>query len=395
MQLGQFEQKCHHPWPQERGGGWSVAASVGNIYRERGKRWFIQLPERIRIYADKNGRSFYSEEQAKWALCQIQGEMENGTFDAEFYSKTKKSAHSFEVYALEWLQNCERRLQRKELSPTYMREVRRYVHKHFVPAFGQMDMSEIRGRHLKTFYLSFESISQKTICNVMAVLKKLFRDAFDDEVIQVVPKFPKLGDPPEPETVWADEEQQDAVFRHLDPNTFFFVYFLATHGVRPGEARALQNQDINLKRDEVTIRRAFSGTELRPFTKTKRVRTIPLDESWKGLYLAQPRSVDPKGFVFTRDGNPFPMTWASKKWREAADKAGFPDLTLYQGTRHSIASQAVNRDVPLYTVSKLLGHSNMKQTERYSHLNTSGLRRAQRQATVRTIDSAKCLQSQD
>jgi hypothetical protein len=236
MQLGQSEEKCHHPRPQERGGGWSVAASVGRIYKERGKRWFIQLPGRIRIYADKNGRSFYSEEQAMWTLAQIQGEIENGTYDGTFYSNRKKSVHSFEVYALGWLQNCERRLQRKELSPTCMREVRRYVHTYFIPTFGPMHMADIRGLHIKTFYLGMENLSAKTMANIMNVLKKMFRDAVDEEVIQILPKFPKLGDPPEPETVWADEEQQDAIFQHLDPSTFFFVYFLATHGVRPGEA---------------------------------------------------------------------------------------------------------------------------------------------------------------
>lgn len=81
-------------------------------------------------------------------------------------------------------------------------------------------------------------MSAKTIANIMNVLKKIFHDDVDEEVIQLLPKFPKLGDPPEPETVWADEEQQDAIFRHLDPK-IFFVYFLATHGVRPGEERAL------------------------------------------------------------------------------------------------------------------------------------------------------------
>jgi len=364
-------------------GGWVMAASLGKVFQDKGgRRWGIRLPGGLRIFCDKQHRAFYSAEQATWTLHEIQAAIENGTFDPEFYSKRKKSIHSFEFYCLEWLRNCERRLARRELSPTYMREVRRYVHTYFIPAFGPMNMQDIRGRHLKSFYLSFEEISQKTIYNVMGVLKKLFHDAHEEEVIPACPKFPKLGDIPEPETVWADEAQQDAVFEHLDPNTFFFIYFLATHGVRPGEARALTHADLDLKRDTVTIRRAFSGSELRPFTKTKRVRVIPLDGSWKELYLQQPRSIDPTGFVFTRNGKPFSMTWASKKWREAADKAGFPNLTLYQGTRHSIASQAVNRDVPLYSVSKFLGHSTTKQTERYSHLNTSGLMKVQRQATV-------------
>ncbi len=73
------------------------------IHRDQVKRWFIQLPGRERIFADKNGRTFYFEEQARWILAQVQGEIENGKFDADLYFKHKKSTHSFEVYALEWL----------------------------------------------------------------------------------------------------------------------------------------------------------------------------------------------------------------------------------------------------------------------------------------------------
>lgn len=174
----------------------------------------------------------------------------------------------------------------------------------------------------------------------MAVSKKIFRDAFDEEVIPAVPKFPKLGSIPEPETVWADEEQQDAILANLDSDTAFFVHFLMTHGCRPGEGRALQFGGIDLKRDTVVIRRAFPGTELRPFTKTKRVRVLPLDPRWREFFLSRPRSIDPTAFVFNRKGKPLSMTWASKKWREAADKSGFTNLTDYQGTRNSIASQA-------------------------------------------------------
>ncbi len=112
---------------------------------------------------------------------------------------------------------------------------------------------------------------------------------------------------------------------------------------------------------------------------------VPLDETWKELYLSHPTSIDPSAFVFQRNGKPLFMTWALKKWREAADKGRYPRISLYQGTRHSIASQAINRDVPLFAVSKFLGHSNLKMTERYSHLNTSGFRKVQSLATVTRI----------
>ncbi len=36
------------------------------------------------------------------------------------------------------------------------------------------------------------------------------------------------------------------------------------------------------------------------------------------------------------------------------------DITLYQGTRHSLAIQAVNRDVPLDRIQKFLSHESPK-----------------------------------
>jgi site-specific recombinase XerD len=44
--------------------------------------------------------------------------------------------------------------------------------------------------------------------------------------------------------------------------------------------------------------------------------------------------------------------------------------------RHTYASRLVQREVPLHTVSRLLGHESLKMTLRYSHLATADLRRA-------------------
>ncbi len=136
-----------------------------------------------------------------------------------------------------------------------------------------------------------------------------------------------------------------------DPVARFTPSKLSTagiHGCWPREGGAIQHDGIDLKRGTVTIRRAYSWQELSPFPKSKRVRVVPLDETWKELYLSHPTSIDPSAFVFQRNGKPLFMTWALKKWREAADKGRYPRISLYQGTRHSIASQAINRDVPLF-----------------------------------------------
>ncbi len=60
-------------------------------------------------------------------------------------------------------------------------------------------------------------------------------------------------------------------------------------------------------------------------------------------------------------------------WEEVriAANAG---LRLYDATRHSFGSQLFNQNVPLNKVSKLLGHTNTKMTEKYAHHEPESLR---------------------
>ena len=323
----------------------------------------------------------------EWTLAQIQGELKRGIFDPDFYAKTRKSISSFEVYAAEWLKTCEKKVERGTLSRDYFGHVRHYTNDLFVPFLGNRNITEIKGRDIKQFYLSLDGKAPKTTFNIMGALHKIFRDALDEEIIQQIPKFPpeiKASELPEPDWKWASEEVQETIFQHMDLEDLFFILFQCCHGTRTGETRALQHQDLDLDNDTVKICRAFSGNDLR-HTKTRRIRYVPLDPVWKEIYLSRPRSINPQQFVFLRNGKPYSRTWAWRKWTEACEKAGVAHLTFYQGSRHSIASQAANRGVSIYTIAKFLGHSNLKVTERYARLDTISLRQVQRKAQVTSL----------
>jgi integrase len=49
-------------------------------------------------------------------------------------------------------------------------------------------------------------------------------------------------------------------------------------------------------------------------------------------------------------------------------------MRLYDATRHSFASNLVNSDSTLFKVSKLMGHSTMKMTEKYAHPDIESLK---------------------
>ncbi|MGO9572587.1 MAG: tyrosine-type recombinase/integrase [Desulfomonilaceae bacterium] len=359
--------------------------TLGKIYKNRGDRFFIRLPGGEQIWCDKQHRTFRGHDHARWTLDQIHGEMENGTFDPDFYSKTKKSVQSFAVYADQWLQRCERKVELGKLSKVHFRHLRHCVRNLFIPFFGELNLLDIRGKHVSGFWLTLEK-APKTIFNIMAALHKLFTDAHRDEVIQQIPNFPtelRASDLPEPDWNWASEEVQEQIFQHLDQEDLYFILFQACHGTRTGETRALQHQDVDFMNEAVTIRRAFSERDLKDHTKTKKNRTLPLDPLWKEIYLSRPRAIDPRGFVFTNSkGKPYSAKWMWRRWNEACNAAGVRGLTLYAGTRHSLASQAANKGVSIYKIAKFLGHTDTKTTQRYAHLDTNPLREVLRSANV-------------
>ena len=54
-------------------------------------------------------------------------------------------------------------------------------------------------------------------------------------------------------------------------------------------------------------------------------------------------------------------------WDTARKKAGMPEVRIHD-LRHSAASFLINANHSLYVVQKLLGHTQIKTTARYSHL---------------------------
>ncbi len=100
------------------------------------------------------------------------------------------------------------------------------------------------------------------------------------------------------------------------------------------------------------------------------------------------------GFIFNKQkdrgkGKPFSESYLRKAWNEACKKEKVQNITLYEGTRHSLASQAINKGVPISTIQKFLRHESPKMTERYAHLNTESLRIVQRSTLIIIKDEKK------
>jgi site-specific recombinase XerD len=79
-------------------------------------------------------------------------------------------------------------------------------------------------------------------------------------------------------------------------------------------------------------------------------------------------------------------------WDHARKQAGLPDVRIHD-LRHSFASLLINSGRSLYEVQKLLGHTQVKTTQRYAHLSPETLLDASNAAT-RAVGSMLGVSSQ-
>lgn len=80
---------------------------------------------------------------------------------------------------------------------------------------------------------------------------------------------------------------------------------------------------------------------------------------------------------------------ADEAWQRIRDRAGIPELRIHS-LRHSFASFLINAGVPIFTVSKALGHRSLVSTQRYAHLEHQTVRAAMEQSAgvmaVRSVE---------
>ena len=131
------------------------------------------------------------------------------------------------------------------------------------------------------------------------------------------------------------------------------VRLLLVTGCRHGEIR-------NLRWDEV------HGDTLRLHDSKTGPRTVFLNAEARRILARQERNAS--RYVFPSPLDPArPRSCTLSVWSLARRRAGLEDVRLHD-CRHTFASQAVLRGVPIPVVARLLGHRNASMTMRYAHV---------------------------
>lgn len=153
----------------------------------------------------------------------------------------------------------------------------------------------------------------------------------------------------------------DVLDKWPDPFESGFVKVLLSTGLRRGEAFKLTWRDIDLENKTILLRDP----------KGKQDVTLPLASFAVRTFKRIPRTESEFVFPGKSGGQ---RTDFKRPWYKIREAAGIPKNFRLHDLRHNFATKLVSHGVDLYAVSKLLGHKDVKTTQRYAHLADKALR---------------------
>jgi integrase len=238
---------------------------------------------------------------------------------------------------------------------------------HLKPAFAKLRLDAIGKEQIAQFYASLKKkgLSEKSRKNIGGTLRTILGSAVEWDVIERLPKFPRIKVPDAPWDFYTREETELLLSKARTAEERALLLFPFRTGARAGEQIAFQWGDIDWHNRLVIIRRSSSLGTVGP-TKSGKERKIPmttdLEAALKGIKHLRSQLV-----FCNEDGRPLSKWQLHERLWGTARRAGLRKIRWHD-TRHSFASQLVMAGVPIPQVQQWMGHSTIAMTMRYAHL---------------------------
>ncbi len=247
---------------------------------------------------------------------------------------------------------------------------------HIEPLWGKRYLDQITKVDLIGLFAEHRKTHAPASCNrLLILLRYMFNLAIRWETPGIV-KNPTTGFPlmkednkherflssAEAKTLYEEMKRSDNTMLQ------YIVPMLILTGARKREVLDARWEDFDLERRSWRIHT----------TKLGQARHVPLSDGAVAILQSTPRFNCPWAFPNPKTKLPYVSIFCS--WDTARAKAGLKDVRLHD-LRHSFASFLVNAGRTLYEVQHLLGHTQIKTTQRYSHLSKETLLDAANAAT--------------
>lgn len=128
-------------------------------------------------------------------------------------------------------------------------------------------------------------------------------------------------------------------------------------GMRRGEVMGLRWTDFDWDRSEIYLKTTKGGVP----------RVVPMSDTARAHFKAQPRHITSKLVFCTPDGRPFSQDTMHQSFARAMARAKIEDFKFHD-LRHTFATRFVQAGGRIERLQLILGHTTIQMTMRYAHL---------------------------
>ena len=338
------------------------------LMQDKRGRWWIDY----RTPEGKRRRKLYgTHEDAKTALAKIDLAKKDGIYIDPHASP------SFKQFSETYLKTVS--IHKK----SYDRET--WLVKSLVDFFGESQLCKIkRTRVLEYRIARLKSVSKATVNREMAVLRHMFNVAIEGDLVARNPARCGAGMKAfkeQPRVRYLEMAQVESLLAAIqarivknssDPlktcarKSWQYLHtavVMALHtGMRKGEILGLTWENVNWERK----------TLLLLDTKNGEPRRLPIDSILLRELSEHRTRVKNEELVFPsydRNGKVVPLNDVNGSFDKALSDVGITNFRFHD-LRHTFASHYMMSGGELYTLSKILGHKDLKMTQRYAELSS-------------------------
>ena len=243
------------------------------------------------------------------------------------------------------------------------------IKNHIMPNFGKQYMDEVSKRDIIQF-ISRHTLTHKpgSVNRVIIMLRYIFNLSIRWETAGIT-KNPTAGIPLLEENnkneryLTGDEANKLIVALQSLQNKMlqYIVPMLILTGARKNEVLTAKWEDFNFEQKIWRI----------PTSKSGKARHVPISDGVLYLLSTVPRQ-ESCDYVFANPKTLLPYVSVFNSWNTARTSVGLSDVRMHD-LRHSFASFLVNSGRSIYEVQRILGHTQIKTTQRYAHLSQDSL----------------------
>ncbi len=289
----------------------------------------------------------------------------------------------------EWLRYWMEELILPNCEKTTVHGYENIVYVHLIPALGEVRVQELTPMRVQQYYglLRRKGLGNNTIRKHHVLLHTALGAAMRQGIVG--DNITRLVTPPArelPQHRFYDSAQLGVLFRVSEGHPLEIALKLAGYlGLRRSEICGLKWKNVDLDAGVLAVcevRTAVSGRALekapKSYASERRLAfggNEDLEALLARLYHAceRRRRTDPDwntgGYVaVTEQGRPYQPDILCQRITQFVAAQGLPPISLH-GLRHSFASVANSQNVPMFSISKALGHSSTAVTSAvYMHL---------------------------